>query len=101
MEVKSSSDIQTINQMERGFFFELMKIKLSNKTPKTVAKNIFDVLGILKEVGVPFEGMTDLRLQRMAQACMAIGGIKQSFDEVKSVKRWHLLTNERNIKIRE
>ncbi|NLV52618.1 MAG: hypothetical protein GXY64_05070 [Bacteroidales bacterium] len=78
-----------------------MKIKLSNKTPKTVAKNIFDVLGILKEVGVPFEGMTDLRLQRMAQACMAIGGIKQSFDEVKSVKRWHLLTNERNIKIRE
>lgn len=63
-----------------------MKIKLPKKTPKIVAENIFDVLGILKEVGIPLEGLTDLRLKRMAQALMAIGGIKTSFKEVKSVK---------------
>ena len=63
-----------------------MKIKLPKKTPKVVAENIFDVLGILKEVGIPLDGLTDLRLQRMAQALMAIGGIKTSFKEVKSVK---------------
>lgn len=51
-----------------------------------MAKNVFDVLGILKEVGIPLEGLTDLRLQRMAQALMAIGDIKTSFKEVKSVK---------------
>ena len=67
-------------------FFEPMKIKLPKKTPKIVAKNVFDVLGILKEVGIPLEGLTDLRLQRMAQALMAIGDIKTSFKEVKSVK---------------
>ena len=63
-----------------------MKIKVTENIPEHVAKNIFDVLDILKEVGVPFEGLTQLRLQRMAQACMAIGQIKQSFDEVKSLK---------------
>lgn len=63
-----------------------MKIKVSKNTPKKVAKNIYAILGILKEVGIPFEGLTPLRLQRMAQACMAIGGIKESFSEVKSVK---------------
>lgn len=63
-----------------------MKIKVTKNIPASVAKNIFAMLGILKEVGVPFEGLSQLRLQRMAQACMAIGGIKKSFREVKSVK---------------
>ena len=63
-----------------------MKIKVTKNIPASVAKNIFAMLGILKEVGVPFEGLSQLRLQRMAQACMAIGGIKKSFKEVKSVK---------------
>ena len=40
----------------------------------------------MKEVGVPFEGLTDLRLQRMAEACMAIGQIKNKLSEAKSVK---------------
>ena len=63
-----------------------MKIKVTKNIPKNVAKNIFAILGILKEVGIPLEGLSPLRLQRMAQACMAIGGIKKSFKEVKSVK---------------
>lgn len=63
-----------------------MKIKVKKNIPTDVAKNIFAILGILKEVGIPFEGLSELRLQRMAQACMAIGGIKKSFKEVKSVK---------------
>lgn len=51
-----------------------MKIKVTKNIPKNVAKNIFAILGILKEVGIPLEGLSPLRLQRMAQACMAIGG---------------------------
>ena len=63
-----------------------MKIKLRANTPRTVAKNIRILLDILQEVGVPLDKITDLRLQRIAQACMAIGNIKVSFSEVKSVK---------------
>ena len=63
-----------------------MKIKLRENTPKAVAKNIRILLDILKEVGIPFEGSSPLRLQRMAQACMAIGNIKTSFSEAQSVK---------------
>ena len=79
-------NIQHINSLANGFFFEPMKIKVKKNIPSDVAKNIFAILGILKEVGIPFEGLSELRLQRMAQACMAIGGIKKSFKEVKSVK---------------
>lgn len=79
-------NIQHINSLANGFFFEPMKIKVKKNIPTDVAKNIFAILGILKEVGIPFEGLSELRLQRMAQACMAIGGIKKSFKEVKSVK---------------
>lgn len=85
-EERPSEQIDSINKLANGFFFEPMKIKVSKNTPKKVAKNIYAILGILKEVGIPFEGLTPLRLQRMAQACMAIGGIKESFSEVKSVK---------------
>lgn len=62
-----------------------MKIKLRNNTPVKVGKLIYNILDILKEVGVPMD-QTDLRRQRMAQACMAIGGIKKSFKDVRSVK---------------
>lgn len=79
-------NIQHINSLANGFFFEPMKIKVTKNIPTDVAKNIFAILGILKEVGIPFGGLSELRLQRMAQACMAIGGIRKSFKEVKSVK---------------
>lgn len=68
------------------FESENMKIKVTKNTPSNVAENIYSILEILKEVGIPFDGLSPLRLQRMAQACMAIGGIKSSFSEVSSVK---------------
>lgn len=90
-EERSSENIQNINALANGFFFEPMKIKVTQNIPTNVAKNIFAILGILKEVGIPFDGLSPLRLQRMAQACMAIGGIKKSFKEVKSVKNGEFL----------
>ena len=54
--------------------------------PQGIKNNIYNVLGILKDVGIPLDGLSDLRLRRIAQACMAIGGIKSSFKEAKSVK---------------
>lgn len=63
-----------------------MKIKVTKNIPSNIAENIYAILDILKDVGIPFEGQSALRLQRMAQACMAIGGIRKSFNEVKSVK---------------
>jgi hypothetical protein len=62
-----------------------MEIKFKNPKPHCVAENIKIILDILKEVGIPMEGLTDRRLESMAQACLAIGGIKESFSEVKSV----------------
>lgn len=67
-------------------FFEAMNIKVTKNVPEKVAQNINIVLGILKEVGIPFEGLSQLRLQRMAEACMAVGRIKDSLSEAKSVK---------------
>lgn len=62
-----------------------MKYKVTNNVPPIVARNINIMLNILKEVGIPFDGLTPLRLQRMAEACLAIGQIKKSFKEAKSV----------------
>lgn len=63
-----------------------MNISITKKVPEKIARNIRIVLKILKEVGIPFDGLTDLRLQRMAEACMAIGQIKDNLSEAKSVK---------------
>ena len=63
-----------------------MKINITENVPRKVAKNIIAILNILKEVGVPLKGLTPLRLQRMAEACMAIGQIKGKLSEAKSVK---------------
>ena len=63
-----------------------MKIKITNNVPKKVAENILSILNILEEIGVPLEGLTDLRLQRMAEACLAIGQITHELAEAKSVK---------------
>lgn len=95
---RSSEDIQNINTLANGFFFEPMKIKVTKNIPANVAKNIFAILGILNEVGIPFNGLSPLRLQRMAQACMAIGGIKKSFKEVKSVKDGEFLRTREILK---
>jgi len=63
-----------------------MKIKITNNVPQKVAENIQNILNILEEIGVPLEGLTDLRLQRMAEACLAIGQITDELAEAKSVK---------------
>lgn len=61
-------------------------MRLQKTTPNNIRDKVLGIIDILREVGVPFDGLTPLRIQRMAQACMAIGGIKESFKEVKSVK---------------
>lgn len=63
-----------------------MKIKVTPNITPGVAKLIYSVLDVLRQVGVPVEGVTDLRLQRMAEACLAIGQIKKSLKEAQSVK---------------
>lgn len=63
-----------------------MKITVTSNIPSRVAKNINIILDILHLVGVPFEGLTQLRKQRMAEACLAIGQIKTDFSEAKSVR---------------
>ena len=64
-----------------------MEIKFKNTDkPLYAIENIKAILDILKEVGIPLEGLSDRRLEKMAQACLAIGGIKKSFSEVRSVK---------------
>jgi type II restriction enzyme len=64
-----------------------MNIKVTDNVPSKVAENIRIVLGILKEVGIPVDQLkTDLRKQRMAEACLAIGSIINSLSEAKSVK---------------
>ena len=74
-----------------------MNIKITKNVPSNVAKNIRIVLYILKEVGVPLEG-TDLRLQRMAEACMAIGLIKDNLAEAKSIKDGQFLRTREILK---
>lgn len=95
---RASKDISNINKYANGFFFEPMRIKVTKNIPSYVAENIYAILGILKEIGIPFEGLSALRLQRMAQACMAIGGIKTSFNEVKSVKDGEFLRTREILK---
>lgn len=63
-----------------------MEIRLSVKVKSAVKKNIFAILDVLNEVGIPLEGLTDRRHERVAKVCMAIGNIKTNFSEVKSVK---------------
>lgn len=49
-----------------------------------IVKNlIISMLDVLAQVGIPIEG-TDRRKERMAMACLAVGGIKTSFSEAKS-----------------
>lgn len=71
--------------------FKPLKIKLTVAVPPNIEQNIYNLLGVLNEVGVPLGGETDRRLERIAKACMAIGGIKNSFQEVTSIKNGHFL----------
>ncbi len=68
-----------------------MEIKLTaGKTAKT-RKLIFAMLDILGCVGLPLDG-TPRRLERMAMACLAVGGISKTLSEAKSADDGHFLT---------
>ena len=78
--------------------YSTMNFQVRKKTPRLVAKNVKILIKIFQEVGIPLEGLTSLRLQRMAQACMAIGNIKESFSEVQSVKDGNFLRTREILK---
>lgn len=56
-----------------------MKIELTGKKTKEIRKLIFSILDILAQIGVPLSGKTDRRLERMAEACLAVGKIQTTF----------------------
>ena len=60
-----------------------MEIQLKGNKPDNVSRLIFDMLDVLFAVGVPTGG-THRRLERMAMACLAVGGIVDSFERAKS-----------------
>ena len=71
--------------------FESMRIKLSVKVAPAIEQNIYNIIDVLKEIGIPLTGNTPRRMERVAKVCMAIGNIKTSFSEVKSVSDGNFL----------
>ncbi len=68
-----------------------MEIKLTAGKTAMTKKLIFSMLDILGDVGVPLDG-TPRRLEKMAMACLAVGGISKSLAEAKSADDGHFLT---------
>lgn len=50
----------------------------NNKKPSTIKKVINEALHILNSLGIPFEGMTERRLERMGMAFLAVVDVKHS-----------------------
>ena len=61
-----------------------MTIKLTGDKSETVKELIYTLLDILEEIGIPMGRLSDRRKERMACACLAVGNIVSSFQEVKS-----------------
>lgn len=61
-----------------------MRIELTGMKPANVPELIFSLLDILEKAGIPLAGKTDRRLERMAEACLAVGGIRTSLAEAAS-----------------
>lgn len=68
-----------------------MDITLTEGKTARVRKLILSMLDILEHVGVPLDG-TPRRLERMAMACLAVGGISKSLAGAKSAGDGHFLT---------
>ena len=68
-----------------------MKITLIGNKPEEIQKLIFDILDVLGEVGIPLTG-TNRRLEKMAMACLAVGGITSDFADAKSSDDNYFLT---------
>ncbi len=62
-----------------------MKILLKANADKAIQQLISDMLDILNCLGCT-DGLTDRRLERMAKACLAVGGVKERLEEAKSVE---------------
>lgn len=65
-----------------------MRIKTTGNKSKTVERLISSILDIIKELGIPMENMTDRRKERMAEACLAVAGVKKSLSEATSEGRF-------------
>lgn len=61
-----------------------MKIRTTGNKTKCTESLVFSMLDILEQVGIPVNGLTDRRKERMSEACLAVAGIKTSFSEVQS-----------------
>ena len=70
----------------------MKEIKIKNKSPK-VEKLIRSMLYVLDSIGIPLEmAKSDQTRIRMAEATLAVAGIKKSFSEAKSSDDNHFLT---------
>jgi len=65
-----------------------MQIKTTGNKAKSVQQLIYDTLDILQELGISMEETTDRRRERMAEACLAVAGIKTVFAEAISENRF-------------
>lgn len=68
-----------------------MEITLTGNKTATTRRLILTTLDILCEVGIPTGG-TPRRLERMAMACMAVGGIRKSLREAQGADDGRFLT---------
>lgn len=72
-------------------------IKIKDKSPR-VEKLIRSMLDVLDSIGIPLElAKSDQTRIRMAEATLAIAGIKKSFKEAKSSDDSHFLTTKQII----
>ena len=60
-------------------------MKFTGEKTEAVKKLYNDMLEILAVVGIPMEGLSDRRKEKMAGACLATGQIITSLKEAKSV----------------
>lgn len=67
-----------------------MDIRIKGDKSETIKKLIFDMVDVLEDVGIPIENLKAPKkhrsLERMAMACLAVGQIKESFNEAKSTE---------------
>jgi len=61
----------------------MKKKTTGNKTKETVSL-INSMLDLLEQAGIPLNELTDRRKERMAEACLAVANVTQSFGEARS-----------------
>ena len=62
----------------------MRQIKLTGEKNNAVKDLIYSLLNVLVQIGMPIDGKSDRRLERMAEACLAVGCIKSSLSEARS-----------------